>query len=32
MLVRPDGHVAWTGDATADGLAPVLQGWFGAPG
>lgn len=31
VLVRPDGHVAWTGTAGADGLAPALTRWFGAP-
>lgn len=31
VLVRPDGHVAWTGTAGADGLAPALTHWFGTP-
>ncbi len=31
VLVRPDGHVAWVGDGTADGLADALTAWFGAP-
>jgi len=31
VLVRPDGHVAWTGDGTARGLTDALASWFGAP-
>ena len=31
VLVRPDGHVAWVGDGTAQGLAEALMMWFGAP-
>jgi hypothetical protein len=29
VLVRPDGYVAWTSPNTADGLAQVLERWFG---
>jgi 3-(3-hydroxy-phenyl)propionate hydroxylase len=29
VLVRPDGHVAWVGDGTADGLVEALGAWFG---
>jgi 2-polyprenyl-6-methoxyphenol hydroxylase-like FAD-dependent oxidoreductase len=31
VLVRPDGHVAWVGDATQPGLADALTTWFGPP-
>jgi 3-(3-hydroxy-phenyl)propionate hydroxylase len=36
VLIRPDGHVAWVGEATdhdADdpGLLDALTTWFGAP-
>jgi 3-(3-hydroxy-phenyl)propionate hydroxylase len=32
VLVRPDGHAAWVGEAGSDaGLAEALQRWFGAP-
>lgn len=31
VLVRPDGHVAWVGDGSADGLGDALAAWFGAP-
>jgi hypothetical protein len=29
VLIRPDGHVAWAGDRSDDGLERVLAGWFG---
>jgi 3-(3-hydroxy-phenyl)propionate hydroxylase len=28
-LVRPDGHVAWVGDGTREGLKEALTTWFG---
>lgn len=31
VLIRPDGHVAWVGDGTAEGLTEVLTTWFGSP-
>ncbi len=31
VLIRPDGHVAWVGDGTRDGLAQALTTWFGPP-
>jgi 3-(3-hydroxy-phenyl)propionate hydroxylase len=31
VLIRPDGHVAWVGEGTEDGLADALTTWFGAP-
>jgi 3-(3-hydroxy-phenyl)propionate hydroxylase len=31
VLVRPDGHVGWVGDASRDGLVDALCIWFGAP-
>jgi 3-(3-hydroxy-phenyl)propionate hydroxylase len=31
VLIRPDGHVAWVGERTPDGLADALTTWFGAP-
>jgi len=32
VLIRPDGHVAWTGDGTDLGLRDALTTWFGPPG
>jgi hypothetical protein len=29
VLIRPDGYVAWVGDATQRGLADALSTWFG---
>jgi hypothetical protein len=29
VLVRPDGHVAWVGEHTHDGLRYALSSWFG---
>jgi 2-polyprenyl-6-methoxyphenol hydroxylase-like FAD-dependent oxidoreductase len=31
VLVRPDGHVAWVGDQTRQGLPDALTTWFGPP-
>lgn len=31
VLVRPDGHVAWVGEANCEGLSESLTTWFGAP-
>ena len=31
VLIRPDGYVAWVGDATQLGLADALTSWFGPP-
>lgn len=30
VLIRPDGHVAWVGDGTEQGLRDALGRWFGA--
>lgn len=30
VLIRPDGHVAWVGDGTDQGLRDALTTWFGA--
>jgi 2-polyprenyl-6-methoxyphenol hydroxylase-like FAD-dependent oxidoreductase len=32
VLIRPDGHVAWVGDGTDQGLREALTTWFGPPG
>lgn len=31
VLIRPDGHVAWVGEHTGEGLRDALTTWFGAP-
>src|SRR3984893_14081052 len=31
VLIRPDGHVAWVGDGTDQGLGDALTSWFGPP-
>jgi 3-(3-hydroxy-phenyl)propionate hydroxylase len=31
VLIRPDGHVAWVGRGSADGLTDALTRWFGPP-
>ena len=31
VLIRPDGHVAWAGDLTHQGLTDALTTWFGPP-
>jgi 3-(3-hydroxy-phenyl)propionate hydroxylase len=31
VLIRPDGHVAWTGELTDPELPRALSTWFGAP-
>jgi 3-(3-hydroxy-phenyl)propionate hydroxylase len=31
VLIRPDGHVAWVGDAAGSGLPGALATWFGPP-
>jgi 2-polyprenyl-6-methoxyphenol hydroxylase-like FAD-dependent oxidoreductase len=32
VLIRPDGHVAWTGELTDPGLPRALTTWFGRSG
>ncbi|MEU5844376.1 FAD-dependent monooxygenase [Rhodococcus sp. NPDC047139] len=32
VLVRPDGHVAWVGEGSADGLSDALSRWCGVVG
>jgi 3-(3-hydroxy-phenyl)propionate hydroxylase len=29
VLIRPDGHVAWVGDGSGEGLPDALARWFG---
>ncbi|HEY1535710.1 MAG TPA: FAD-dependent monooxygenase, partial [Polyangiaceae bacterium] len=31
VLIRPDGHVAWVGAGTDQGLFDALSAWFGPP-
>jgi 2-polyprenyl-6-methoxyphenol hydroxylase-like FAD-dependent oxidoreductase len=31
VLIRPDGHVAWVGEGTDQGLTDALTKWFGPP-
>ena len=31
VLIRPDGHVAWVGEGSWQGLAEALTRWFGPP-
>src|SRR3954452_8522714 len=31
VLIRPDGHVAWVGGSTQEGLTNALTTWFGQP-
>jgi 2-polyprenyl-6-methoxyphenol hydroxylase-like FAD-dependent oxidoreductase len=31
VLIRPDGHVAWVGGGTDQGLREALSTWFGPP-
>jgi hypothetical protein len=32
VLIRPDGHVAWVGDGSDQGLRDALTTWFGPAG
>jgi 2-polyprenyl-6-methoxyphenol hydroxylase-like FAD-dependent oxidoreductase len=32
VLVRPDGHVAWVGEGTDQGLRDAMATWFGSEG
>jgi len=32
ILIRPDGHVAWIGDGSSEGLHEACAAWFGASG
>ena len=32
VLVRPDGHVAWVGEGSREGLTDALERWLGPPG
>ena len=32
VLIRPDGHVAWVGDGSDEGLTKALTRWFGTAG
>jgi hypothetical protein len=31
VLVRPDGHVAWVGEQSHQGLIEAVTTWFGPP-
>jgi hypothetical protein len=31
VLIRPDGHAAWVGDGSDEGLSDALTAWFGPP-
>ncbi|MBB4192659.1 3-(3-hydroxy-phenyl)propionate hydroxylase [Rhizobium aethiopicum] len=31
VLIRPDGYVAWVGEASQDGLNAAMNTWFGPP-
>lgn len=31
VLIRPDGHVAWVGEGSEQGLHDALRAWFGPP-
>lgn len=31
VLIRPDGHIAWTGNGTQVELEDALTKWFGPP-